>query len=399
MEELQICTYNCRGLPKDKKKLALKPDISTLFDTNHIIIFQETWYSKQNLNIINSLHPSFDGIGVAKVDESNGIIQGRYSGGVAIMWRKELGRYIRRLDLAVDWCAAIEIAMDSTKFVIFNIYLPYQCNENEEEYVNCLSGIRTFIEDLDNTNFLIIGDWNANLGNSGTTLFKPLMLDFCNDNQLVVSSKHFLPDSTYTHVHMREGNYYYSWLDHIVSSSDFHNSIQNINVYYDMTDNDHIPVRLVMQVDRLQKLSITENNVSSNIKWDCLSDQCIKHYHDRTTKAFGEIDIPISSVLCSDCACASKTHTGEIDKLFDAMKSSLYESSVHCQPGKSRYTPRPGWNDYVSDIYDFSREARRMWLDQGKPRQGMVHDMFVKSKRRLKCALNYITKNEDSLRK
>ena len=270
MEELQICTYNCRGLPKDKKKLALKPDISTLFDTNHIIIFQETWYSKQNLNIINSLHPSFDGIGVAKVDESNGIIQGRYSGGVAIMWRKELGRYIRRLDLAVDWCAAIEIAMDSTKFVIFNIYLPYQCNENEEEYVNCLSGIRTFIEDLDNTNFLIIGDWNANLGNSGTTLFKSFMLDFCNDNQLVVSSKHFLPDSTYTHVHMREGNYYYSWLDHIVSSSDFHNSIQNINVYYDMTDNDHIPVRLVMQVDRLPKLSITENNVSSKIKWDCV---------------------------------------------------------------------------------------------------------------------------------
>ncbi|CAL4169330.1 unnamed protein product [Meganyctiphanes norvegica] len=166
-----------------------------------------------------------------------------------------------------------------------------------------------------------------------------------------------------------------------------------------MTDNDHIPVRLVMQVDRLPKLSKSENNVSSKIKWDCLSDQCIKHYHDRTTKAFGEIDIPISSVLCSDCACASKTHTGEIDKLFDAMKSSLYESSVHCQPGKSRYTPRPGWNDYVSDIYDFSREARRMWLDQGKPRQGMVHDMFVKSKRRLKCALNYITKNEDFLRK
>ena len=54
---------------------------------------------------------------------------------------------------------------------------------------------------------------------------------------------------------------------------------------------------------------------------------------------------------------------------------------------------------YVSDLYDFSRETRRMWLDNGKPRQGMLHQMFVQSKRRFKCALKYITKNENALRK
>ena len=62
-----------------------------LFENNHIIAFQETWLSKQNLRILNSLQTSFDGLGVAKVDESNDIIQGRYSGGVAFMWHKDLG--------------------------------------------------------------------------------------------------------------------------------------------------------------------------------------------------------------------------------------------------------------------------------------------------------------------
>ena len=210
MDELNLSTYNCRGLPKDKKKMSLRPDILSLFSNNHIVALQETWYSKQNLNIINSLHPLFEGTGAAKIDESKDIIQGRYSGGVAIMWRKELGKQIRRLELAEEWCVAIEITIESTKFVILNVYLPYQCYSNEEEYVRCLSGIKTFIEDLDNTNFLIIGDWNANLGSSGTTLFQPYMLDFCSENQLVLTSKHFLPDRTYTHVYRREGIEYYA---------------------------------------------------------------------------------------------------------------------------------------------------------------------------------------------
>ena len=85
IDKLQLCTYNCRGLPKDKTKLALRPDISTLFENYHVIAFQETWYSKQNLNILNSLHSSYDGVGVAKVDESVDIIHGRYSGGVALI--------------------------------------------------------------------------------------------------------------------------------------------------------------------------------------------------------------------------------------------------------------------------------------------------------------------------
>ena len=91
MDILNICSYNCRGLPKDKHKLAIRPDISTILDSNHIIAFQETWYSKQNLHILNSIHPLFEGIGAAKIDESCNILQGRYSGGVAILWRKELG--------------------------------------------------------------------------------------------------------------------------------------------------------------------------------------------------------------------------------------------------------------------------------------------------------------------
>ena len=97
--DLRIISYNCRGLPKDRSKLSLRPDVNSLFDMGDIIAFQETHYSKQNIKCLNSLHDSFVGTGAAKIDESEGIIQGRFSGGVAIMWpRSELSKYIKTID-------------------------------------------------------------------------------------------------------------------------------------------------------------------------------------------------------------------------------------------------------------------------------------------------------------
>ena len=42
------------------------------------------------------------GVGVSKVDESEGITQGRYSGGVALLWRSELSKHIRQIKLGVN---------------------------------------------------------------------------------------------------------------------------------------------------------------------------------------------------------------------------------------------------------------------------------------------------------
>ena len=78
--DLKFITYNCRGLPRDRNSLQLRPDIMSVFVDAHIIAFQETWLSKQNLSCINSLHESFVGSGVSKVDETAGLVQGRFSG-------------------------------------------------------------------------------------------------------------------------------------------------------------------------------------------------------------------------------------------------------------------------------------------------------------------------------
>jgi len=41
--------------------------------------------------------------------------------------------------------------------------MPYQCAQNKEQYIDNLWKINSFVDSLQNTNFMIIGDWNANL--------------------------------------------------------------------------------------------------------------------------------------------------------------------------------------------------------------------------------------------
>ena len=61
--KFNLVSYNCRGLPKDKKKLDLRTDIQHLFKDNEIICLQETWFAKQDLKYINNLNKPFQGVG------------------------------------------------------------------------------------------------------------------------------------------------------------------------------------------------------------------------------------------------------------------------------------------------------------------------------------------------
>ena len=392
--------YNCRGLPKSRQRLGRRPDIVNLLNNNDILALQEIWYSKQDLKMINSLYSDFDGFGAAKIDERDGIIQGRYSGGVAFMWRKELSRYVKRIEYNVDWCIAIEVSMEGTTFILFNIYMPYQIADNDDKYVECLGYIKSCLDDTACTNFAIIGDWNANLGISGTNMFKNHMIDFCSSNFLTISSHLSLPQNTYTHMFTREGNTHCSWLDHIVTSVDMHNSISGIEVLYSITDDDHIPVKFCISLASMPKVTVNNNNHTPKINWNNIHEDKILEYHNLTSSQFDKVNIPVDTLCCRNMKCNDISHREELDQFFNEITDCMQKSSKNLSQKMNRnYSHKPGWTDYVSDLYDFSRESYRVWVDNGKPRQGPIHNIYTQSKRKFKYALRFISRNEDALRK
>ena len=145
---MKLKSYNCRGLRKTK--LA---DIIVKCD---VLLLQETWLAKQELELLNGLHEDYSGFGTAKGDYANGIITGRKCWGTAILYSNICG-----IDLKYDWCSGIRIQSGDSATVVINVYLPYECRDNEDTYINDLAAVSNIIDEIDCTSVLVIGDWNA----------------------------------------------------------------------------------------------------------------------------------------------------------------------------------------------------------------------------------------------
>ena len=65
-------------------------------------------------------------------DDSVYITAGREKG-VAILWNNKFDQFIIRHIYEYDWVVSIEISSDNKKMYIFNVYLPYDKLDNEEE--------------------------------------------------------------------------------------------------------------------------------------------------------------------------------------------------------------------------------------------------------------------------
>ena len=135
--ENKICisSYNCRGLPKSYINMHLRPDLINVFSNSDIVCLQETWYTKQDLEISNTIMPSFVSVGVAKVDLAKCLLSGRPSGGVTTFYRQSLARCIKPITFPeCDWCVGLEFDSGNKSFYLINVYLPYENDENEDEY-------------------------------------------------------------------------------------------------------------------------------------------------------------------------------------------------------------------------------------------------------------------------
>ena len=252
------------------------------------------------------MHKDFIGMGAATIDESNGLYHGHYPGGVALFWKKEISTSIKRLEFNADWAVAIEINLGTSTLVILNIYMPYQCIQNKEQYIDNLWNIYSFIDSINTTNFMIIGDWNANLGQSGNSLFGSTMVDFCEENNLVITTKELLPSNSYSHITNRTDNIYKTWIDHVVSSQDTHTAIDHIDMLYNITDEDHIPFVIHLNMANIPKVTMETNNVNPRINWHNLKDPEITKYYNNTQELLGKIKIPTEAINCQNLKCQNE---------------------------------------------------------------------------------------------
>lgn len=166
--------------------------IDNLLQNTDIVCIQETFLSKQDLDKLNSVNDYFYGVGESTTDLSLGIVRGRIPRGVVILWHKKYDSLISVLRLEVDWCIVIKVEHNKNVFVMFNVYTPYECCQNEDGYMSRLALLSSIIKESECTCIFIVRDMNADISNENI-LFGQHLIRFCQDNKLALSSQKLLP--------------------------------------------------------------------------------------------------------------------------------------------------------------------------------------------------------------
>ena len=195
--------------------------------------------------------------------------------------------------------------------------------------------------DLDTTCFVIVGDWNANIRNGGESMFARHMSQLCMDNSYILSSQALLPTESYTHVSEAWGSV--SWLDHIVSSADFHHCIQTVSIDYDISDVDHIPVLMDISLDDIPETSVSNHASYRRLSWDKLTADDRAKYFDVSHDLLSRIEIPDAD-HCTDVNCCDASHINDTNLFYEQTMRSLIQASdtVFSNPPAYKGTIKPG---------------------------------------------------------
>ena len=68
------------------------------------------------------------------------------------------------VDNEYDWlcCMRINVGNDREYYLV-NVYLPYECTDNRDEFNDRLAKLNVFINNISSTCVTVVGDFNANL--------------------------------------------------------------------------------------------------------------------------------------------------------------------------------------------------------------------------------------------
>ena len=391
---ISIVSYNCRGFHN------AADDICKLINTNDIVLLQETWIPLQEIHRISALGNFYDFTAVSPVDLSEGPLIGRPYGGVAILWKKTLSSCISTLNFDDDRLSAVTLRDNLGNIhLLINIYMPYQCSENVDLYLEVLGRICSLLDSNDWNYLYLAGDFNASPGSK----FYEMLCDFCTDHDLKIRDIEFFRslsmrgEDVFTYV--SDAHSSTSWLDHVICSNNATCNVNDFSILQDHLSSDHLPVKFSLDVSLCNNLfnvtnvpsePDTNRNSLGSIKWKGLTNQQISRYHENLMQSLPEIEK--LNLRCADnCkSCSIPDHISTIDKYVDQIIHCTRQSAAFLtshKASKASKREQPGWNRYLKDLYAKSRDAFALWVRAGRPSSGLVNNLRKSKRKEFKNAL------------
>ena len=230
-----ITTYNCQGLKSSIH------DIQALCSSYDLIFIQESWLFQFELSLLSQIDSEFEGFGKSAIDDTSNIIRERPYGGMAILLRKKYRSIAQFHTYQCSRLLGVQLTCNDVSMLFISVYMPYQCDDNFEMFMEYIGKISALIEESPTSNIAIVGDFNAALD----TQFEAELQEFCNNLSLVISDCIFYGRTSGKFTHVSDAHGTTSWLDHVICSQDMQARLHSIAILDMLPSSDHIPLSFV----------------------------------------------------------------------------------------------------------------------------------------------------------
>ncbi|CAG2242590.1 unnamed protein product [Mytilus edulis] len=163
-----------------------------LLDKHDIVLIQEHWLFNYEKELLKQHHSDFITLS-RQIDDNepfSPISRPRGHGGIAILYRKSMSTMFSQLPDGDNRIQAIEISTTKDPICLINVYLPSRgTDKGHVAFRAALDILKELLLKYQRTHSIIIaGDFNASFHRQYKYTQDELFINFCKDNQIVVTS-------------------------------------------------------------------------------------------------------------------------------------------------------------------------------------------------------------------
>ena len=337
---------------------------------------QETWLSEAQIPRLKELGVQYVARSGMEHAVSTSILRGRPFGGVSIAWSPELNHLISPLtNYKHGRVVGVELDAGETQLLFITVYMPYfNASRRDEcivETIEVISMLETILADHPNHLTLIGGDFNTEL--NGSSPFDDQWKEFAEKKSLAFCRSSFSPSAfTYHHESLDQKKF----IDHFLVSKKVIDSgkIGDFKILEDADNfSDHLPILLSISIPISSPNKTTATDAKKLLNWKKVSDEKKLEYKEHLESLVYRTRGPVLLPQCAHrCGCSSDSCQCEIQ--------TEYESLISCIKTASKTLPRfkPGvekewWTSELTELKNKSIEIQRLWVNEGRPRQGPTH--------------------------
>lgn len=392
-KNLKIVSYNSNGFGFYKQ--AFVADFDLFSD---IILLQEHFLLQANVYKISNVLCNYDLNVQPALKPANVISGGRASGGLCILWKKNLCDKVDKVLTNNSRIVANIFHFGITSLLIMNCYFPNDpqtTSYSDDKLFTLLNDIKVIIDCYDFNHFIIAGDLNCDF--SRNTGFVNIINDFLSSHDLISTWNLYDISHTYTHT----DGVSKSKIDHFIVNENNLNSIKDAGILNISTNKSpHSPIFMNYIV-----------NCSSNVSDDVNCSTNVSDFNDKTPlknkyifknatdielcnwKNYCDINLMnlTFSNICNDYNCTNHSCHDNIDDNVSNLIKILNNSCVECIPSIKPAVVNdnkhciPGWKEHVAPFKLESDYHRAIWISAGKPMHdflnyGNYHPLYVAMK-------------------